>query len=204
MENRRRILVLMTPPALWLLLLFLLPLGIMTVFSFRAGTFGPRRDVFTLDNYRDFVTNTAFQRLLWRSLGIAFIVSVFAVALAYPIAYFLAFRAGPLKFTLLTITILPAWTSYLLRVLAWKLILGSGGLLNSFLLWAGWIDEALPVLLYSRNAVVIALTYVWIPWVALPIFAVLEGIDRSLIEAAADLFCPPWEAFLRVTLPVIE
>jgi spermidine/putrescine transport system permease protein len=202
MENRRRILVLMTPPALWLFLLFLLPLAIMTVFSFRAGTFGAQREVFTFENYRDFLTNTAFQRLLWRSLVIAFVVSIFAVVLAYPVAYFLAFRAGSLKFTLLTITILPAWTSYLLRVLAWKLILGSGGLLNSFLLWAGWIDEALPILLYSRDAVIVALTYVWIPWVALPIFAVLEGLDRSLLEAAADLSCPPWEAFLRITLPL--
>jgi len=192
----------MAPSVLLLFFLFVVPLGIMALFSFRASTFGPQRDVFTLENYRIFLTSPALARLLWRSAGIAFVVSVFSVTLAYPVAYWLAFRAGPLRLTLLTVTIVPAWTSYLLRILAWKLILGSGGALNSFLLWAGWIEEALPILLYSSNAVMVTLIYVWIPWVALPIFAVLDGIDRNLLEAAADLGCPPWEAFLRVTLPL--
>ena len=202
MENRKRIAVLMGPPALFLLFLFVLPLAIMAVFTFRAGSFGAQREVFTLDNYREFLANPSYLRLLWRSTGIAFIVSALSVALAYPLAYFIAFRVGSRKVILLTILIIPAWTSYLLRILAWRLILGSNGVLNSILLALGLIDEATPILLYSMTAVTITLTYVWIPFVALPIFASLERINRSVLEAAADLGCAPWQAFLRITLPL--
>jgi spermidine/putrescine transport system permease protein len=202
MENRKRLAILMGPPALWLLLLFVLPLGIMAVYTFRAGSFGAAREVFTLDNYRDFFANAAFQRLMWRSMWIAFVVSALSVLLAYPLAYYLVFRAGPRRITLLTILIIPAWTSYLLRILSWRLILGSNGILNSVLMGLGLRTESAPILLYSQTAVTITLTYVWIPFVALPIFAGLERINKSLLEAAADLGCPPWQAFLRVTLPM--
>lgn len=202
MENRKRIAILMGPPALFLGFLFVLPLAIMAVFTFRAGTFGAEREVFTLDNYREFLASPSYLRLLWRSTWIAFLVSLLSVVLAYPLAYFLAFRVGSRKVILLTILIVPAWTSYLLRILAWRLILGSNGVLNSILLSLGIVDEASPILLYSMTAVAITLTYVWIPFVALPIFASLERINRSVLEAAADLGCPPWQAFLRVTLPM--
>jgi len=97
---------------------------------------------------------------------------------------------------------IPGWTSFLLRVLAWKLVLGSEGLLSSFLVSVGWLAEPRPILLYTREAVVVTLVYSWIPFVALPIFSALERMDRHLLEAAADLGCPPWKAFLRVTLPL--
>jgi len=202
MKSRSRIATLVAPPALYLLLLFLLPLGVMTVFSFRSGTIGPARQVFTLDNYRNFLTNTSFHRLLWRSAVISFIISTLSVVLAYPLAFFLVFRAGARRITLLTLTVVPTWTSYLLRIFAWKLILGSNGILNTFLLSLGLIDQTSPILIYSRGAVMVTLVYVWVPFVALPIFAALERIDLSLLEAAADLGCPPWKAFLRVTLPL--
>ena len=202
MESRRRTLALVGPPALYLLLLFLLPLGIMAVFSFRAGTIGDARHVFTLDNYRDFLERASFHRLLWTSAVIALTIAVTSVILAYPLAYYLVFRAGAKRLTLLTLLIIPTWTSYLLRVFAWRLILGSTGLLNTFLLWLGLVDQAAPILLYSRSAVVITLIYVWVPFVSLPIFAALERIDVNLLEAAADLGCRPWQTFLRVTLPL--
>jgi spermidine/putrescine transport system permease protein len=202
MENRQRVAVLLAPPGLYLLFLFLLPLGIMAVFSFRAGTIGAASQVYTLENYQEFIQNTSYHRLLWRSGMIALTISCFSVIMAYPLAYYLVFRAGAKRVTLLTLLIIPTWTSYLLRIFAWKLILGSSGLLNTFLLWTGIIEEASPILLYSRGAVVVTLIYVWVPFVALPIFAGLERIDRNLLEAAADLGCKPWEAFLRVTLPL--
>ena len=202
MENRKRIAILMGPPALWLIFLFLLPLGIMALYTFRAGTFGQAREVFTLENYAEFLANSAYQRQLLRSTWIAFLVSLLSVVLAYPLAYFLSFRAGSRKVMLLTILIIPAWTSYLLRILSWRLILGSNGILNNILLGLGIMDEAAPILLYSMTAVTITLTYVWIPFVALPIFASLERINKSLLEAAADLGCAPWKAFLRITLPL--
>ncbi len=202
MDNRGRVTFLMAPPAIFLLVLFVLPLAMMVLFTFRAGSFGPESEIYTLEHYRQFLGSTDLHRLLWRSIVTAFFVSLYSIILAYPIAYFLAFRVEEMRLTLLTIIIVPAWVSYLLRVLAWKVILGSNGILSSFLQWVGLADGTVPILLYSRSAVVITLIYVWIPFVALPIFAALERIDTSLLEAATDLGCSRWEAFLRVTLPL--
>jgi spermidine/putrescine transport system permease protein len=174
----------------------------MAVFSFRGGLSGEAYHTFTVENYQEFLENTAFHRLLWTSAVVALIISLVSVVLAYPLAYYLVFRAGPRRVILLTLLIIPTWTSYLLRIFAWKLILGSSGLLNSFLLWTGLVSEASPILLYSRNAVIITLIYVWVPFVALPIFAALERIDPSLLEASTDLGARPWETFLRITLPL--
>lgn len=202
MENRSRFATLIGPPSLYLFLIFLLPMGLMFVYSFRAGISGEAHDTFTLANYQSFLENANFHRLLWRSAVIAFIIASLSTILAYPLAYYLSFQAGPSKMTLLTLLIIPTWTSYLLRIFSWKLILGSNGLLNSLLLALGIIDTASPILIYSRSAVMVTLVYVWIPFVALPIFTALERIDKNLLEAAADLGCQPWEAFLRVTLPL--
>jgi spermidine/putrescine transport system permease protein len=141
-------------------------------------------------------------RLLWRSTIVSFQTSLWCILLSYPIAYYLVFRAGARRMTLLTLIIIPAWTSYLLRILAWKLILGTEGVLNTFLLWVGWIEEPSPILLFSQTAVIVTLVYVWVPFVALPIFAALERMDKRLLEAASDLGSPPWYSFLRITLPL--
>jgi spermidine/putrescine transport system permease protein len=202
MEHRSRIYTLVSPPAIFMFVLFLLPIGFMAIYSFRAGTFGEARESFTLDHYREFFANLPYQRLLWRSLVISFWVSLYTVVLSYPIAYYLVFNAGAKKLLLLTIIIVPAWVSYLLRVLAWKVILGSTGILASFLTWIGLDVSGAPILLYSPEAVIITLVYVWIPFVALPIFAALERLDPSLLEAAYDLGCTKIQAFLRVTLPL--
>jgi spermidine/putrescine transport system permease protein len=202
MESRRRIAVLMTPPSLWMLVLFVAPLLAMLLFSFRAGTSGAARDTWTLANYANFLGNLPYQRLLLNSTLTALLTAIGAIVLAYPLAYYLAFGAGSKRMTLLTLIILPAWTSYLLRIFAWRVILGSNGLFNSLLLSLGLVQEALPILLYSSTAVVVTLIYVWIPFATLPIFATLERIDRSLIEAAGDLGCKPWEVLLRVIFPL--
>lgn len=200
-ENSR-VVRLVSLPVFYLLVFFVLPIGIMAVFSFRSGTLGAARNIFTLDNYKEYLTNAIFLSLLWRSIIISFIISIISVLLAYPLAYFLVFRAGSYRIILLTIIIVPTWTSYLLRVFAWKIILSSNGLLNTFLLWTGLIQDASPILMYSRDAVILTLVYVWVPFVALPIFAALGRIDLSLLEAAADLGCKQWETFFRVTLPL--
>jgi spermidine/putrescine transport system permease protein len=200
-ENRNRIIALISPSAAFLVVLFLLPLGIMALYSFRAAAFGPESQLFTLEHYREFANNSTFHRLLGRSVWLSFQVSLLAILLAYPVAYFLVFRTGELRLFLLTIIIVPAWVSYLLRVLSWKVILGGNGVLASFLEWIGFQPSG-PILIYSADAVIVTLIYVWIPFVALPIFAGLERIDRSLLEAAADLGCSRLQAFLRVTLPL--
>jgi len=202
MKTRLRVATLMAPPALTLLVLFVIPLVVMAVFSFRAGTFGAQRGVFTLEHYRAYLGNTVFHNLLLRSAWIALETALFSVLLAYPLAYYLAFHAGAKRFSLLTLLLVPAWTSYLLRVLAWKIMLASGGVFNTVLLALGLIDETRPILLYTRGAVVITLVYVWIPFVALPIYATLQRIEPSLLEAAADLGSPPWRSFRKITLPL--
>ncbi len=198
---KRRLLLLMGPPVLALLLFFLLPIGIMALYTFQTGTLGGDMR-WSLDTYRRFFENTALHRLLWRSTLVSFQTALWCILLSYPLAYYLVFRAGNRRMTLLTLIVIPAWTSYLLRILAWKLILGTEGMLNTFLLWAGWIKEPSPILLFSQTAVIVTLVYVWVPFVALPIFAALERMDKRLLEAAADLGSPPWYSFLRVTLPL--
>ncbi len=202
MRNHLRAAVLIVPPAITMLFLFILPMAIMALFSLRAGTFGAARQVFTLQHYAEFLSNRPFQILLGRSTWIAFETSLFSVLLAYPVAYYLAFHAGERRLTLMAVLLVPAFTSYLLRILAWKLMLSSGGLINTVLLALGLIRESQPILLYTPAAVIITLVYSWIPFVALPIFAALGRIEPSLLEAAADLGCPPWRAFFRVTLPL--
>jgi spermidine/putrescine transport system permease protein len=108
---------------------------------------------------------------------------------------------GKNKMVMLFFLTLPAWTSYLLRVLAWKVILGSNGVINSLLIYLGLIDQGIPIFLYTKTAVVITMVYVWIPYAALPIFSALERIDPKLLEASQDLGASPLRTFLRITLP---
>jgi spermidine/putrescine transport system permease protein len=202
MKTRLRVAILMTPPALTLLALFVIPLVVMALFSFRSGTFGAQRDIFTFDHYRAYLNNMVYHNLLLRSARVALETALYSVLFAFPVAYYLAFHAGSKRFSLLTLLLVPAWTSYLLRVLAWKIMLSSGGVFNAALLALGLVEEAKPILLYTRGAVIITLVYVWIPFVALPIYSALQRIDISLLEAAADLGSPPWRTFLKVTLPL--
>ncbi len=202
MTQRRWVAALITPSTLWLLLLFLLPMTTMVAYTFRGDSFGAASRTFTLDNYREFISNLAYHRLLARSVLIAFVASAVSIILAYPLAYYLVFQVGSLRMTLLLIIIVPAWISFLLRIFAWKLILGSGGVLNSLLMWAGIVEEPTPILLYSQSAVIIALVYSYVPFVALPIFASLQRIDRSLLEAAADLGSSAWRTFAAVVFPL--
>jgi spermidine/putrescine transport system permease protein len=132
------------------------------------------------------------------------IVSVLVVLAAFPLAYFLALGGSPRRYILLLVLIAPFLTSYLLRVLAWKVILGDQGVINTFLFWIGLRSPGHPIaaLLYSRFAVMLVLGYVWLPFVALPIFVTLENVDTRLLEAASDLYASRLVAFFRVTLPL--
>src|SRR5438105_6336401 len=132
------------------------------------------------------------------------IVSALVVVVAFPLAYYLALSGTKRKYVLLLVLIAPFLTSYLLRVLAWKVILGDQGVLNTFRFGPGLRSHDHPIsqLLYSRFAVMLVLAYVWVPFVALPIFVALESLDRRLLEAASDLGASRRQAFVRVTLPL--
>jgi len=210
--RRRRARLDLTTPGLlglplgWLVVFFLIPIGIVGAYSVDALYLSiyPGEHPVTLRAWRDFLDGSEDLRLFWKSVKMSLIVSGLAVLLAYPVAYYLALSSTKRKYVLLLILIAPFLTSYLLRVLAWKVILGSQGVVNSFLFWTGLraSDDPVSQLLYSRFAVMLVLLYVWIPFVALPIFVSLESLDRRLLEAASDLGASRWQAFRRVTLPL--
>ena len=203
-QRRARLWAVLAPPTLWLSALLVVPLVVLSAFSFRAGMAGAffRDWTTTLDNYRTLAGSPSFLELLGISVGIALVVAVSATLLAYPVAYYLVFRVRARAGLYVVLLLIPFWISYLLRVMAWKVILGSGGAVNALLLWAGLIQDPISVFFYSRIAVVITLIYVWTPFVALPIMATLYRIDRSLLEAAAGLGAPPGQRFWRVTFPL--
>lgn len=189
------------PATMYVGLLVAAPLGILVVYSFWTQTYVSIDKTFTWENYRFALEDPLVRHLLVRSVWIAGLVTAATVALAYPIAYFIAFRTQRKTLWLLLITI-PFWTSYLLRVFSWKLILGFNGVLNSALMTVGLIDEPLTFLLYNEVAVVLTLAHAWAPFAIMPIYVSLQKIDRSLLEAATDLGCSKLGRFLRVTLPL--
>jgi spermidine/putrescine transport system permease protein len=204
LDRRATFWALYLPAMFWLGVFFVIPLALMAAFSTRADTRGDLWQAWTptLKQYLDLFTAGAYWRLLWLSALMALAIAVIGTALAYPLAYFLAFRAGPRANLYLILLLVPFWTSYLLRVMALKIMLGSNGVINSLLLYLGVIQEPLTLLLYNRAAVVITLIYVWIPFAALPIRAALQRIEPALLEAAADLGATPFWQFWRVTLPL--
>jgi spermidine/putrescine transport system permease protein len=195
---------LLSPPLAWLVAFFVVPIVIVGLYSVNVYSLFPGAHGFTLTAWREFLHGSVYLGLFWKSVKMALIVSAVVVVLAYPVAYYLALSGTKRKYVLLLVLIAPFLTSYLLRVLAWKVILGNNGVLNSFLAWTGIrsADHPLSQLLYSRFAVILVLAYVWIPFVALPIFVSLDNLDRRLLEAASDLYASRWQAFLRVTFPL--
>ncbi len=141
--------------------------------------------------------------LLPRSLFVSIAVTAATVILAYPIAYFISFKVAPSRKSLwLFLITIPFWTSYLIRIFLWKVILGYSGVVNAALTGIGIIDEPLTFILYNANAVIITLAHAYAPFAILPIFVALEKIDRSLKEASRDLGENRFTTFLRVTLPL--
>jgi spermidine/putrescine transport system permease protein len=145
---------------------------------------------------------SVYMGLFWKSIRMSLTVSAVVVLVAYPVGYFLALCVGRRKYVLVLLIIAPFLTSYLLRVLAWKVILGDAGVINSFLEWVGVTDRPIEWLLYSQFTVMLVLAYIWVPFVALPVFVSLNNLDPRLLEAAGDLGASRWRTFVRVTLPL--
>src|ERR687888_1273603 len=209
-SRRRRLRLDLTTPTLlglplaWLAVFFLAPIAIVAAYSFNVYSFEAGPHGFTLKAWHDFLHSSIYLKLFWKSVEMSLIVSAIIVVLAYPLAYYLALSGTKRKYVLLLLLIAPFLTSYLLRVLAWKVILGNHGAINSFLAWTGLRSPDHPIsqLLYSRFAVMLVLAYIWLPFVALPIFVSLESLDRRLLEAATDLGASRLTAFRRITLPL--
>ena len=202
-QDTRRGLTLIAPPLLYALALLAGPILAIVVFSFWTQDYLAVDRTLTLANYHEALTDPIYRVIMLRSLWISGAVTIITVVLAFPVAYYVSFHVRPDRKSLwLFLITIPFWTSYLLRIFLWKVILGYNGVLNSGLMGLGLIDEPLTAILYNANAVIITLSHAFAPFAILPIFVALEKIDRSLLEAARDLGESAAMTFLRVTLPL--
>lgn len=176
------------------------PLFIMLLYSFW------KQDGYTVDTdlttYNYVYALGRYQPIFIRSLWISGVVTIFTVLLAYPIAYYVAFHVKKGKFIWLILLTIPFWTSYLLRIFAWRIILANEGVINGTLEGVGLIDEPLRWLLFSDFAIVVTMAHAWAAFAILPIYVSLEKVDRTLLEAAADLGDGPVRSFWRITFPL--
>ena len=193
---------LLSPSLLFLALAILIPFGILVVMSFWTAQGFDFDTSFSTANYERFAERPIYGALLSRSLWISSMVTFFTVMLCYPMAYYVAFHVHRHKMLWIVLMTLPFWTSYLLRVFAWKVVLGYEGVINSALMSLGLIEAPLEFLLYSQQAVIITLAHAWAAFAILPLYVSLEKIDKSLLEAATDLGDGPARRFFRVTLPL--
>jgi spermidine/putrescine transport system permease protein len=193
---------LMSPSIAVLVFALMAPVALLVLYSLWTQN-GLQLDTTpTLAQYESVFSRAFYRGLFLRSIAISSVVTLVTVALAYPMAYFVAFKVTRGKFLWLVLLNIPFWTSYLLRVFAWKVILGFNGVINSGLLSLGLISKPLEFLLYNPTAVVVTLAHAYAAFAILPIYVSLEKIDRSLLEAAADLGDGPLRRFLRVTFPL--
>lgn len=203
------------PPYAWLVLFFLIPFLIVLKISFSEtqAAIPPYQPLvgwaedavlqirLNLGNYRYLIDDALYFDAYLNSLKIAGLSTICCLLIGYPMAYAIARAPHAARNPLLMLVVLPFWTSFLIRVYAWMGILKNEGLLNAFLLWTGLIDQPLQML-ETDFAVYVGIVYSYLPFMVLPLYATLEKMDLSLLEAAADLGCRPFRAFRSVTLPL--
>ncbi len=194
--------LLLSPVMLTMVVLLAAPLILLALYSFWTQAGLSVDTTPTLDRYREVFAKESYFNIFLRSIGMSGLVTLVTVGLAYPMAYYVAFGVKKYKFVWLILLTIPFWTSYLLRVFSWKVILGYNGVINSSLISAGAIDEPLGFLLYNQTSVVLTLAHAYAAFAILPIYVSLEKIDRTLLEAAADLGDGAWARFWRVTFPL--
>ena len=213
--KRRGKWLIILPPLLYLLVFFLIPFAFALAISLAdtAVRVPPFTDILSispdwhihltlnLGNFKYLFADEVYGLSYFYSLKTAFFSTVVCLALGYPMAYAISRTSKSTQSILLLIVILPFWTSFLLRVYALEGIIRETGLLNTALLWLGIIDHPLQIM-RTTFAVYVGIVYSYLPFMVLPLFATLEKLDHSLLEAAGDLGSPPWRAFLDVTLPL--
>ena len=202
-------------PYLWLLLFFLIPFVIVLKISFSTSQIAmpPYEPLLhwagdkvlqiklNLGNFAFLVEDDLYWKAYLNSIWVASVSTFFCLLLGYPIAYAIARSNPSARNILMLLIVLPFWTSFLLRVYAWIGILKNNGLLNNFLIWIGAIDQPIQML-QTDFAVYVGIVYSYLPFMILPLYANLEKMDLTLLEAAADLGCRPWQGFLKITLPL--
>jgi spermidine/putrescine transport system permease protein len=193
----------LSPIIIWMLSLFVIPILLVILVSFLTrGEVGDIQFSLTLDNYKTLI-NPLYFKILWNSLLIALSTTLLCLILGYPFAYFVAKAKKKIRPLLLLLIILPFWTNSLVRTYAWIILLRTEGVINTLLLNLKIIKEPLQ-LLYNNGAVLIGMLYMMLPFMILPLYAAIEKLDHSLLEAASDLGASPYKAFMKVTLPLTK
>jgi len=200
-------------PYIWLVLFFFIPLAIIFKISISVSEWGmpPYQDIFvnndgfkiniTLENYVYILSDFYYIRSFLNSIVLAFISTFFCILIGFPLAFYIATSDIKLRNILLILVIIPFWSSFLLRVYAWKIILQNNGILNLILLKLGIISEPLQ-LLYNQYAVIMGIVYTYLPLMILPLYGYLNKFDLNLIDASKDLGLNRIKSFFRVILPL--
>jgi spermidine/putrescine transport system permease protein len=192
----------LTPATLYLVLLFLVPIGLLVATSFfRVEDFQPV-PAFTLDNYLEALTSTTFRAFFFRTFRLAGIISLIVVLVSFPFTYLITFVFRRRRQLLYFLVLVSLFGGYLVRIYAWRNILGRQGVLNQSLIWLGAIDEPLQFFLNSQFAIVLASVNFLIPLGVLPLYSSMQNISGSLIEAARDLGSSRFQAAIKIVLPL--
>ncbi len=201
LRQRIEIGAMLAPSVLLLAVFVLLPLCIVAAYSFALrDSYGAVLPGFTLQNYAD-LFQSVYLLVFVNSFELAASTTVLCLLIGYPVAYFIAFKAGRFAPALLILLLIPLWINFLIRISAWVVLLGRGGLINQGMISTGLIDA--PVgMLGTYGATLVGMVYAFLPLTVFPIYAALQPVDRRLIEAGADLGAGPAETFFRVTLPL--
>jgi ABC-type spermidine/putrescine transport system, permease component I len=202
-KNYRGPLYTLSPIVLWMLSLFIIPIILVIVVSFfTRGDVGDIKYTFTISNYTNLL-NARYIKILLDSLIISFFTTLFCLLLGYPFAYFVARANKKYRSLLLLLIILPFWTNSLVRTYSWIILLRTEGIINSYLIKLHLIGSPLK-LLYNEGSVLMGMVYMMFPFMVLPLYATIEKLDFSLLEAASDLGASHVKAFLKITLPLTK
>jgi spermidine/putrescine transport system permease protein len=191
------------PPAIWMIGLYLIPLAVLLSYAFMKHQYVEIIPEFTWDNFSQIVQNVGYRNTVTRTLYMAGVVTSVDALLAFPVAYFLVRYSGRYQQRLTLLVLLPLWSSYLVRVFAWRIILGYNGVLNRVLVSIGLLSEPSSLFLYNQFSMTVTLCYVWLPFMILPLVTALEQLPNRLLDASADLGASPWYTFRTVTFPLV-
>ena len=201
-KRRLSLMILAGPNVLFITAFCVLPLLVLFSYSFFQVDFVSIIREPTLENYFRVVRSGTYRSLIIKALVYGIGVASICAILSYPLAFFIAKRVKIYKAALLTLLLIPLYTGDLIRIFAWRVVLGAEGVLNSLFMWLGIIQEPIWVLLFSPFATTLVLTYNYLPFMVLPLWAAIEALDDSYIEAAMDLGCRSMSVFFRVVLPL--
>ncbi|SHH15320.1 ABC transporter permease [Thermosipho atlanticus] len=187
--------------AFWLIIFFIIPLLIILSYSFLEKTpYGGVYFRFSLEGYKSFFT-VSYLKILWRTIWISLISTIVTILLALPTAYYIS--KSKFKNLLLLLVVIPFWTNSLIRIYAWIFVLGNNGLVNQLLRAIGLVDGYIQFL-YNPFAVILVIVYAYLPYAIIPLYASIERLDNSILEAALDLGCNKRKAFFKVLIPNIK